>query len=77
MSTAGDIMTAVRVGAQVLPAVVEWIGDLLRGGASEGEAAEMVRRDIQSRRAAYQAARDADMDALDEKWADQPPAGGE
>ena len=77
MSTVSDVMTAVEVGAKVLPSVISWISDMIEAGKSPDGAEETVRRDIKSRRAEYVTGRDADMDDLDEKWADQTPAGGE
>ena len=77
MSTVGDVMTAVEVGAKVLPAIISWIQDMIAAGKSGEEAEAIVRRDIKSRRAEYQAAKAADMAALDAKHAGeretQPP----
>lgn len=70
-------MTAVKIGVEVLPAVVGWISDLINAGRSPDEATDIVRRDIESRREQYHEARDADLAALDAKWDDVTPAGGE
>ena len=79
MSTVGDVMTAVEVGAKVLPAIISWIQDMIAAGKSGEEAEAIVRRDIKSRRAEYQAAKAEDMAALDRKHAGeretQPPEG--
>ena len=77
MSAGEIIKQAVEIGGRVLPSVISWISDMIAAGKSPDEAEEIVQRDIKSRRAEYVTGRDADMDALDEKWADQTPAGGE
>jgi hypothetical protein len=75
MSGKSALKTAIRVGSAILPDIVSWVGDLIEAGMSPDEAEEVVKRDIESRRAVYQRERDADLAALDAKWDDETPTG--
>ena len=57
----------VKVGIDLLPAVTDLVGSLIAMGKSKEEAAEIVKRDLQSRQAAYEAAKAADDQALEDK----------
>lgn len=61
---------AVEIAGAVLPDVIKWILSLIHAGHSPTEAKEIVRRDIQTRQKAYEAARDKDVQALHDKWGD-------
>lgn len=62
---------AARVGGSVLPELLGWIADLIKGGHSESEAKEIVRENIQSRRAQYDRERKEDMELLKKKWPEE------
>lgn len=59
---------AIEVGARLLPALIEAVASLIKGGHSPEEAEAIVRRDIDSRAAQYERERAEDEDALDAKW---------
>ncbi len=51
----------------MLPELIKMIQGLIEGGMSSGEAEEIVRRDIESRKDAYEAAKAQDEDDLNKK----------
>lgn len=74
MSTAVEI---AKVAIGVVPDVVDWIAALIKGGMDASEAGEVVKRDIKSRRAEYEAAKAEDMAALAAKHRAAPELGVE
>lgn len=66
------IGVAIEVGAKLVPALVGLVQGLINAGHSPEEAEAIVRRDIESRRAEYEAARDSDVEALKRKHGIEP-----
>ena len=67
MSTVGDIFTAVEIGGRLLPSLISTIGAALELGKSPAEAEALVKKDLTSRREAYEAQKAADDQALRDK----------
>lgn len=57
----------VRVAAELFPDLVDLIGALVRAGKSPEEARDIVRKDIQSRKAQYDHEKSEDEAALEDK----------
>ncbi len=62
-----EVLQVIQLVAGLIPTVVSTIDALIKAGHSPEEAAAIVKRDIESRRAEYEKARDADVAALDAK----------
>lgn len=67
-----DPSSWIEAGAKVLPSVINLIGSLVAMGKTPDEAAEIVKRDLESRQAAYEAAKAADDAALEAKHGRTP-----
>ena len=61
------ISQAIEIGARLAPAIAGLIGSLIDTGKSPAEAEAIVRKDIESRRAEYEKAKDEDEAALEKK----------
>jgi len=58
---------AIKIAGEVLPDLVEFAVELFKLGFSNEEVKEIVKRDIQSRRAIYETMKAEDREALKRK----------
>jgi hypothetical protein len=63
---------AIEVGSKLLPALVGLVQGLIEAGHSPEEAEAIVRKDIESRAKAYEAAKAEDEAALERKHGREP-----
>ncbi len=69
MSDPSDFEVALGAAGKVLPSVVDLLGRLIALGHSGDDAADIVKKDLESRAAEYEAAKAEDMKALEDKHA--------
>lgn len=72
MTIAAGVVEAIKLGAELLPDVIEVIKVAIDLGQSGTQAQNIVRQNLKSLKARYEKAKREDMDALERKHGREP-----